>query len=172
MWAGLSWIKDGARAAAQAFSPTSPRKGRPMRFALIAILALLIAPSAVLPAEQVRQEPQVYYFWTTDCPGCDLARAFFDRARTSDPAISLRDFDVEDNLDNATLFSKVYERIGLPEFNVVPLVVVGTHVIIGFDDEAAMQILSHIGDCRQRDCHDIVKDLIKEPGEVEQAVMR
>jgi hypothetical protein len=143
-----------------------------MRFALIAILALLMAPSVARSAEAPRQEPQVYYFWTADCPGCDAARAFLERARTADPQIGLRDFDVEASLANATLFSRVYERIGLPEFNIVPLIVVGTHVVIGFDDEAGQQILAHIRDCRERECHDVVEDLIREPSDVEQAVLR
>jgi hypothetical protein len=143
-----------------------------MRFALIAILALLMAPSVVLTAEAPRQEPPVYYFWTGDCPGCDAARAFFERARAADPKIGLRDFDVEASLANATLFSRVYERIGLPEFNVVPLVIVGTHVVIGFDDEAGQQILGHIRNCREHECRDVVRDLIREPSDVEQAVLR
>jgi hypothetical protein len=143
-----------------------------MRYALIAILALLMTAPAIEAADRAEREPQVYFFWTTDCPGCAAAQAFLDRARLADPAIRVREFDVEANLSNAMLLAQVYERVGLAEFLVVPLVIVGTNVVIGFDDEAGLQVLNHIKDCRQRDCRDIVQDLIREPNEAEQAVLR
>jgi hypothetical protein len=61
--------------------------------------------------------------------------------------------------------------IGMPGFGVVPLFVIGTHVVIGFDDAAGREILNHISDCPKRECRDIVHDLIREPSEVEQAAL-
>ena len=69
--------------------------------------------------------PQVY-FWTRDCPGCDAAYTFFDRARVADPAVRLRDFDVEASFADAMSLAQVYERVGLSGFLVVPLLIIGT----------------------------------------------
>ena len=59
---------------------------------------------------------------------CQAARLFLDRAQAADTKIEVRDFEVEDNLNNAILLSRVYERIGIPDFNVLPLFVIGTHI--------------------------------------------
>jgi hypothetical protein len=107
----------------------------------------------------------VYFFWAPDCPGCEDARAFLEKARADDPRIEVRDFDVEASLDNAMLFDRLYERIGMPGFGALPLIVIGAHVVIGYDDEGAGEILGHIRDCRQRECLDIVAAIMREQGE-------
>jgi thiol-disulfide isomerase/thioredoxin len=137
-----------------------------MRFLLAAILALTLAPIGVRAAGS---EPQVYFFWAEGCGDCRAAREFLDRAKAEDPRIQVRDFDVEGDLSNAILFGELCARIGLAEFRLVPLVVVGTHVVIGYDESVAREILEHIDACRKNGCRDIVHDLIRVPSEVEQA---
>ena len=139
-----------------------------MRVLLGALLSLWITSQSAPAAER---KPQVYYFWAASCSFCEAARVFLEKVRETDPEIQVRDFEVENNLNNAILFSRVYERIGMPGFGVVPLFVIGTHVVIGFDDAAGREILNHISDCRKRECRDIVRDLIREPSEVEQAAL-
>ena len=139
-----------------------------MRVLLVALLSLWITTQ---PAPAAERTSYVYFFWAASCSYCQSARLFLDKARATDPKIQIRDFEVENNLNNAILFSRVYERIGMPGFGVVPLFVIGTHVVIGFDDAAGREILNHISDCRKRECRDIVHDLIREPSEVEQAAL-
>ncbi len=75
-----------------------------MRFFLMAILALSIAPQAAPAAER---EPQVYFFWAASCLECQTAREFLDRARAEGPKLQVRDFEVEINRANAILLSDV-----------------------------------------------------------------
>src|ERR1700682_1877253 len=100
-----------------------------MRALLIALVSVWIASQTAAAAEH---NPQVYYFWSASCSYCQAARLFLDKARATDAMIEVRDFEVEDNLNNAILLSRVYERIGIPDFSVVPLFVIGTHVVVGF----------------------------------------
>jgi glutaredoxin len=139
-----------------------------MRALLVALVSVCIASQAAAAAEH---NPKVYYFWSASCSYCQAARLFLDKAQATDAKIKVRDFEVEDNLNNAILLSRVYERIGIPDFSVVPLFVIGTHVVIGFDDAAGREILDSISDCRKRECRDIVHDLIRAPDEVEQAAL-
>jgi glutaredoxin len=139
-----------------------------MRVLLVALLSLWITSQS---APVTERNPQVYFFWAASCSYCQAARLFLDTTRATDPKIQIRDFEVENNLNHAILFSRVYERIGMPGFGVVPLFVIGTHVVIGFDDAAGRDILNHISDCRKRECRDIVHDLIRKPDEVEQAAL-
>ena len=60
---------------------------------------------------------------------------FLEGARGEDPKLHIRDFEVENSLGNAIVFSRVYERIGMAGLGAVPLILVGPHVFIGFDDE-------------------------------------
>jgi glutaredoxin len=143
-------------------------KERDMRFVLMAMLALAMAPA---PATAAGREPQVYFFWAASCQECQSAREFLDQARADDANLQVRDFEVENNLGNAILLSDVYARVGLFGIRIVPLIVIGTHVVIGYDDAVRQEILDHISDCRKHECRDIVHDLIREPNEVEQAAL-
>lgn len=148
-----------------------PAQGFPARAVVlalfaVAILCLGIAPQAALASDR---EPRVYFFWASGCPGCEEVKSFLDKARKDDPKIELRDFNVESSLGNAMLFDRIYELIGMPGFGALPLVIIGTHVVIGYDNEGGSEILNHIRDCRQRECRDIVETLLGELGEAEQA---
>jgi hypothetical protein len=135
---------------------------------LILAIALLLSLAAQ-PASADPREPTLYFFWTRDCSYCDLAQSFLERARAEDPKIQLRDFEVEGSLANAIVLSRVYEKIGMAGFAVVPLILVGTHVYIGFDDNTGRDVLEGIKECRKKDCRDIVHDLIRPPTEWDQA---
>jgi hypothetical protein len=135
---------------------------------LILGLALLLCIE-VQVARADSQEPILYFFWTRDCGYCDQAQSFLDRARAEDPAIQVRDFEVEYSLANAIVLSRLYERIGMAGLAAVPLIVVGTYVYIGFDEKTAPDVLEGIKECRKKACHDIVHDLIRPPRDVDQA---
>ena len=137
-----------------------------MRPILAIALFLCIAAQA---ARADTQEPILYFFWTGDCSYCDQARSFLDRARAEDSAIQVRDFEVENSLANAIVLSRVYERIGMAGLAVVPLILVGTHVYIGFDDNTGRDVLEGIKECRTKSCRDIVHDLIRPPTDWDQA---
>ena len=114
-----------------------------MRSALIAILVVLMS-AAPRAARSADADVPVYFFWAESCPHSQGARSFLRKAQSADPAILVRDFEVEQSRSNLALLDKAYERIGLPGFGIVPLIVIGHHVIIGYidDDSTGKEIAS------------------------------
>jgi hypothetical protein len=96
---------------------------------------------------------------------------FLAAAQAKDPTLRIRDFEADESVANTRLLGRLYEKIGLPEFWVVP-VVVGHHVVIGFidDETTGAEVLSDIAECRNNRCKDAVRDLIEEEGRVDQIV--
>jgi hypothetical protein len=140
-----------------------------MRHVLAVILSMWIATQAV--RAEGDHEPTVYFFWAGSCPHCAIAQTFLDKVRDEDPRIRIRDFEVENSLANAIVFSRVYERIGMAGLGAVPLILVGPHVFVGFDEESGREIFQYIKDCRKTACRDIVHDLIRQPSDLDQTAV-
>jgi hypothetical protein len=135
-----------------------------MRIVLFAVLALLAAtPAATAAASDA--EPVVYIFWSASCPVSKAARAYLHAAEAEDPDLRVRDFEVDHEADNMRLLSRVYEALGLSGLTLVPLIIVGPDVIIGYSDDqsAGQQILNRIVGCRRELCRDIMRGLIGPP---------
>jgi glutaredoxin len=131
---------------------------------LAALLSCAVLLVPVLRAETI--EPQVYFFWSATCPYSKAARSFLAGAQAKDPQLRIRDFEVDESIANARLLGRLYEKIGLPEFRVVPVVAVGHHVVIGYidDETTGAEILSDVAECRKTGCKDEVRDLMEEEG--------
>jgi glutaredoxin len=138
------------------------------------VLALVVASIALLaPALGAKnREPQLYFFWSASCPYSKAAQTFLQGAKAKDPRLRIRDFEVDESDANTRLLGRLYERIGLPEFWVVPVIVVGHHVVIGYTDDetTGAEILVDVAECRKRGCKDAVRDLIEGEGRVDQVV--
>jgi hypothetical protein len=108
-------------------------------------------------------EPVVYFFWSASCPYSKAARTFLQAAQTKDAALALRDFEVDQSIPNTRLLGRLYDRIGLPETRVVPTIVIGHHVIVGYIDDATTgaEILGTLEACRKTTCKDAVRELIE-----------
>ena len=131
------------------------------------LAALLFSMVLIAPTLQAKgTEPQVYFFWSASCPYSKEARTFLAGAQAKDPRLRIRDFEVDESVANTRLLGRLYEKIGLPEFWVVPVVVVGHHVVIGYigDETTGAEILSDVAECRKIGCTDAVRDLIEEEG--------
>jgi hypothetical protein len=137
------------------------------------LAALLLSVVLFAPALRAEgTEPRIYFFWSASCPYSEVARTFLAAAQAKDPGLRIRDFEVDESVANTRLLGRLYEKIGLPEFWVVPVVVVGHHVVIGFidDETTGAEILSDIAECRKTGCKDAVRDLIEEEGRVDEIV--
>jgi glutaredoxin len=108
-------------------------------------------------------EPVVYFFWSATCPYSKAAKTFLQAAQTKDAALRLRDFEVDKSVDNSRLLARLYDRIGLPETRVVPTIVIGHHIIVGYidDDTTGREILNAVEKCRKVACKDAVRELIE-----------
>jgi hypothetical protein len=135
-----------------------------MRIVLFAVLALFGATPAVTAAAGVA-EPVVYIFWSASCPVSKAARAHLHQVEAEDPDLRVRDFEVDHEADNMNLLGRIYEALGLSGFTVVPLIIVGPDVIVGYSDDqsAGQEILNRIAACRRERCRDIIHDLIGPP---------
>jgi hypothetical protein len=128
------------------------------------LLASLIASLALLaPAARADDtEPELYFFWSASCSYSKAARAFLQASAAKDARLRITDFEVDSSVANMRLLGRLYEKIGLPEFWVVPVVVVGHHVVIGYIDDATTgaEIMRDVAECRKAGCQDAVRDLI------------
>jgi glutaredoxin len=137
---------------------------------LAALLSSMLLFAPPLWAEGT--EPQIYFFWSASCPYSKAARTFLAGAQAKDPRLRMRDFEVDESLGNRRLLGRLYEKIGIPEFLVVPVVVVGHHVVVGYinDETTGAEILSDVAECRTTGCKDAVLELIEDENRIEQVV--
>jgi hypothetical protein len=137
-------------------------------FAALIFCLALFAPA--LRAEST--EPEIYFFWSASCPYSKAARTFLGAAQIKDPLLRIRDFEVDESAANMRLLGRLYEKIGMSAFWVVPVVVVGHHVVIGYDGDetTGAEVLSDVAECRKTGCKDAVRDLIEEEGRLDQVV--
>jgi hypothetical protein len=134
---------------------------------------LLVLLAVFAPASRAGSfEPQIYFFWSASCAYSKAARVFLAAAQVRDPHLSIRDFEVDESVANTRLLGRLYEKIGMPAFWVVPVVVVGHHVVIGYDGDetTGAEILSDVAECRKTGCKDAVHDLIEEEGRHDEVV--
>jgi hypothetical protein len=148
-----------------------------MRARLLAVLiscTALLAPAAMAQGGKQStgpqgSEPQVYFFWSASCPFSQAARAFLVGAQAKDKSLRVRDFQVDDSIANTRLLGRLYEKVGMPALWIVPVTVIGHHVVIGYIDDATTgaEILGDVAECRKTGCKDAVKDLIEEQDRLE-----
>jgi hypothetical protein len=139
-----------------------------MRYRILA--AMLACTTLLIPALRAEgTEPQVYFFWSASCPYSKAARTFLAAAQAKEPRLRIRDFEVDESAANLRLLGRVYDRIGMPGLMVVPAVVVGHHVVIGYidDETTGAEILGDVAECRKTGCKDTVQDLIEDDGRLD-----
>jgi hypothetical protein len=138
------------------------------------LLAALVACSVLLgPADSAeRTEPVVYFFWSASCPYSKAARTFLEAAKAKDTALRIRDFEVDQSVANTRLLGRLFDEIGLPETRVIPTIVIGHHVIVGYidDDTTGRDILSTVEECRKTACKDAVHELIETQDHLEAGI--
>lgn len=111
-------------------------------------------------------DPTVYLFWGKTCPVSQKAMAFVTKLRREEPGLPIREFEVEDSVRNAAAHERVLERIGLGGVSIVPVVIVGSNVLIGFesDEVSGTRIRGYISQCRKEPCADRIIDLLPDAG--------
>jgi hypothetical protein len=130
--------------------------------------AMLLRPSTA-GAHDERPEPTVYFFWSASCLYSKLARTFLQAEQAKDAALGVRDYEVDSSLANGNLLGRLYDKVGLPGTRIVPTIVIGTNIIVGYIDDATTgrDILNAVAACRKTACKDVVKDLIESQDRLE-----
>lgn len=134
---------------------------------LTAILALAGSGSA---RSAQAAEPELYYFGATGCDFCDNELAFLKRLQKNDPRIRMHEYDIVASPDDAAIFVRVVNAIGLLDPQ-VPLTVIGHHVMIGYqdDDTTGNEIALTLEHCRIKTCPDFMHGLVTFGSEVADA---
>ena len=132
-------------------------------FLIAALASSAVMPRLAVAAEPKSNQPIVYFFWSASCPYSKAARAFLRSVQARDPALVLRDFEIDQSLANSRLLERLYDRIGLPGARVVPTVVIDHQIIVGYidDDTTGRDILDAVDACRKTACKDAVRNLIE-----------
>jgi thiol-disulfide isomerase/thioredoxin len=106
-------------------------------------------------------EPEIYYFGATGCDYCNAGLAFFKRLQKDDPRVRIHEYDIVASPDDATIFVRAVNAIGLLDPQ-VPLTVIGHHVIIGYqdDDTTGNEIALTLEQCRIKACPDFMHALV------------
>lgn len=136
------------------------------------LIALIVWAVLAVPVTRAQgTEPNVYFFWSASCQYSKAARTFLLEARQKDAKLTIREFEVDQSLPNTLLLGRLYEMIGLPEFWVVPVAVIGHNVVIGYSDDetTGREILDHVAQCRTTGCPDAVGRLLGESGRYDEA---
>jgi glutaredoxin len=129
---------------------------------VLAVLVLAAATFFAVAAATARNgDAKIYYFGASGCDYCSNGLTFLKRYKAEDERVSFQDFDIIANPDDATLFVRVVNAIGLADPR-VPMTIVGRHVIIGYedDDTTGREIKMAVEQCRLTSCPDLVNGLM------------
>ena len=128
------------------------------------LVLIMLGFAMILPhsATAAGNEPVVYAFWASSCPHSQKAIEFIRKYRITEPALTIMDFEVDSNLANAAAHARVLERIGISGIAIVPMIIVGENVLIGFetDEVSGGRIRAFVEQCRASGCPDRMSDLI------------
>ena len=124
-------------------------------------LAVLVFAGGMIAAAANVVEPQVYYFGASGCDFCDNGLAFLKRFKVEDDRVRFHNFDIVGKPDDATLYVRVVNAIGLSNPR-VPMIIIGRHVIIGYesDETTGHEIRLAVEQCRLGSCPDLVHGLM------------
>lgn len=124
------------------------------------MLAALFAWPAIAAAE----EPRVYLFWGASCPYSNAAHAFLKKQSEHAPGLQVVELETEGSALHRTLLGKLYRKIGLGGVTIVPTIVVGGTIHIGYidDETTGEEIMESVAACRKERCADIMAPIIQQ----------
>lgn len=113
--------------------------------AMCGAVAAASTPDAVASSRRVT----VHLFWTATCPHCRKARVFVEELARNDASIELVSRELDGSGDKERAFEAVATAAGVDP-PVVPLIVIGDEVLVGYDDDATTgeEIRRKIAECR------------------------
>ena len=127
------------------------------------ILVIFILLSFCLPNfANAQEEPlNIYFFWGDGCPHCNNEKEFLNRIKTNYPQITIKDFEVWNNRDNAKLLQTIAEKHHL-NIRGVPLTIIGSKNVAGFlnQETTGAEIVNMINQCLDIKCYDIVAPIL------------
>lgn len=142
---------------------------------LIAFAMVMFSPLLVQAETAGRDQAGtvVTLFWGEGCPHCEKEKEFLKGLGRKHPGLTLRDYEVWRNKENAAIYKRILQAAGIKQAG-VPCTVVGASVFIGFNDQTRKDILSSVERCMREGCPDGVAEISKgqlaPAGETDKAV--
>lgn len=135
------------------------------RYLPAGIIVLMLAPFPSLAAHAeapVRDQAAtvVTLFWGEGCPHCEREKEFLKRLVRKHPGLTVRDYEVWRNKENAAVFKRILRAAGIKQAG-VPGTVVGLQVFMGFNERTSRDILASIERCLREGCPDGVAEISK-----------
>jgi len=157
--------------------PLLPRRSCPGYFlAGLIVFMMVLLSSQMAPAETPGRDQTstvVTLFWGEGCPHCEKEKEFLKELVRKHPGLTIRDYEVWRNKENAAIYKRVLEAAGIKQSG-VPGTVVGASVFMGFNDLTRKDILATVERCIREGCPDGVAELNKgrlaPAGEVDKAL--
>lgn len=119
--------------------------------------SVLIFPSTVANASN---KLNIYFFWGDGCPHCAKEKVFLTKILPDYPTVSLNQYEVYYNSDNAELMQKVANKIGV-DAGGIPFLVIGDQEFVGYGEGTTdKEIESRIKYCLNNNCPDSVNSIV------------
>ncbi|MEK6742641.1 MAG: hypothetical protein AABZ15_03475 [Nitrospirota bacterium] len=134
-------------------------------YLLAGIIALMMAPFPSLAAGvetpgRDKAGTVLTLFWGDGCPHCEKEKEFLKGLARKYPGLTMRDYEVWRNKDNAAIYKRVIQAAGIKQAG-VPCTIVGTSVFMGFNDQTRKDILRAVERCMREGCPDGVAEISK-----------
>ena len=144
--------------------PLTHRRSR-SGFLLAGSIALMITICSSFPAQAEapaggQAGTVITLFWGDGCPHCEKEKEFLKGLVKKHPGLTVRDYEVWRNKENAAIYKRVLQAAGLKQAG-VPGTVVGVSVFMGFNDQTRKDILSAVERCIREGCPDGVAEISK-----------
>jgi len=135
-----------------------------MKAALCILLLVLlpVAGGATGHAAPAEQRPVVTLFWGEGCPHCEKEKEFLKELVRSHPEVTVRDYEVWRNNENAVVYKSILRSAGIKQAG-VPCTVVGASVFMGFNEQIQHGIENALARCLREGCPDGAAELSGKP---------
>lgn len=135
-----------------------------MKKILLSLAFVFFSLLTILPLPALAQESvQAYLFWGEGCPHCAKEKVFFDQYLLAHPNVTLSQFEIYNNRENAKLLQHIATSLDI-EVSGVPLLIIADTPIAGFSPESTpKKIESIVKKCSNNPCPDSVYAFVHEP---------
>ncbi len=117
----------------------------------------MIFPSS---AANALNKLNIYLFWGNGCPHCAKEKTFLSKILPDYPTVTLNQYEVYYNSNNAELMQKVADKINV-DAGGIPFLIIGDQEFVGYGEGATdKEIESRIKYCLDNSCPDSVYSVI------------
>ncbi len=105
----------------------------------------------------------LHLFWSQGCPHCAKEKEFLGTLQTKYPTLTIKEYEITQNKDNAALLSEIGKKLGVT-IPGVPFTLIGNKEIVGFlsDETTGKEIEDAIICAMENGCHDLISNTREE----------